>query len=323
MIIFLYGEDSFRSNQKLLEIKHRYLESDKSGSGLSSFDAEEEKEIAKKIIDVFSIPNLLAPKRLVIIKNMALAPREALGNSLEEYFKKHLGRISEDGDLVAVFWEKDSPKKSDRLFKLIEKNSKSQNFEKLTGTKLSQWILKEMKKIDGESKISRQALEKLVAYAGENSVLLGQEIQKLVNFADGKMISEKDIETLVKANIDNDIFKTIDMIGMNNKKEALALVHRHLENGEDPFYLFSMFIYQFRNLLKIADLRERGSSSEYDIFRVTKMHPFVVRKSLAQARNLGFARLKKIYKNLGEIDLKVKTGKADMKLSLDKFVAEL
>lgn len=323
MIIFLYGEDSFRSNQKLLEIRHKYLESDKSGSGLSSFDAEEEKEIAKKIIDVFSIPNLLAPKRLVIIKNIVLAPREILGNSFEEYLKKYLSRISEDKDLIVIFWEKDFPKKSDKLFKLIEKNSKSQNFEKLTGTKLSQWILKEMKEIDGKSEISKQALEKLVAYAGENPVLLGREIQKLVNFADGKMISEKDVETLVKADVDSDIFKTIDMIGMNNKKEALALIHQHLENGEDPFYLFSMFVYQFRNLLKIADFGERGSSSEYDISRITKMHPFVVRKSLSQARNLGFARLREIYRELGEIDLKVKTGKADMRFSLDKFVSEL
>lgn len=323
MIIFLYGEDSFRSNQKLLEIKRRYLESDKSGSGLSSFDAEEEKEIAKKIMDVFSIPNLLAPKRLVIIKNIVLASREVLENSFEEYLKKHLSGIAEDKDLIVVFWEKDFPKKSDRFFKLIEKNSKSQNFEKMTGAKLSQWILKEMKEIDSKSEISRQALEKLVAYAGENPILLGREIQKLVNFADGKMISEKDVETLVRADIDSDIFKTIDMIGMNNKKEALALLHQHLENGEDPFYLFSMFIYQFRNLLKIADFGEKGSSSEYDISRITKMHPFVVRKSLSQARNFSFARLREIYRELGDIDLKVKTGKADIKLSLDKFVAEL
>jgi DNA polymerase-3 subunit delta len=246
-----------------------------------------------------------------------------LENSFEEYLKKHLSGISEDKDLIVVFWEKNFPKKSDKFFKLIEKNSKSQNFEKLTGAKLSQWILKEMKEVDSKSEISRQALEKLVAYAGENPILLSREIQKLVNFADGKMISEKDIETLVKTDVDSDIFKTIDMIGMNNKKEALALLHQHLKNGEDPFYLFSMFIYQFRNLLKIADLRETGSSSEYDISRITKMHPFVVRKSLSQARNLGFARLREIYRELGDIDLKVKTGKADMRLSLDKFVAEL
>lgn len=323
MLIFLYGEDSFRSSQKLQEIKSKYLESDKSGSGLSLFDAEAEKEIAKKIIAAFSIPNLLASKRLVVIKNLILGSQTAFEGNLEEYFKKHLKEISQDSDLVAVFWEKGSPKKADPLFKLIEKNSKSQNFEKLTGVKLSQWILKEIKKIGHKGEISKQALEKLIVYAGEDPILLNQEIQKLLNFSDGKMISERDVETLVKASIDSDIFKTVDALGANNKKEALKLIHQHLENGEDPFYLFSMFIYQFRNLLKIADLREKGTSSEYEISKITKIHPFVVRKSLNQTRSFSFKRLKEIYADLGETDLKVKTGKMAMKLALDKFVAEL
>lgn len=323
MIIFLYGDDQFRSRQKVAEIKQKYLENDKSGSGLSYFDVENEKEAAKKIMDVFSIPNLLAPKRLVIIKNLITASRETDTSELKGYIIKNLEGISEDKNLVTVFWENSAVSKSDKLSKALEKNSKSQNFEKLTGAKLSQWILKEMKKIDGKSKISKQALEKLVAYAGEDTVSLYQEIQKLVNFSNSEMISERDIEILVKANLDNDIFRTIDMIGANNKKEALALLHRHLENGEDPFYLFSMFVYQFRNLLKIADLKEKRVSSEYAISQTTKMHPFVVRKSLNQVRNFGFIRLKEIYKELGKIDLGVKTGKADMRFSLDKFIAEL
>jgi DNA polymerase III delta subunit len=49
----------------------------------------------------------------------------------------------------------------------------------------------------------------------------------------------------------------------------------------------------------------------------------VVRKSLAQLRNFSFEKLKRIYKNLGEIDLAVKTGRLEKNLALDKFLAEL
>ena len=84
-----------------------------------------------------------------------------------------------------------------------------------------------------------------------------------------------------------------------------------------------MFIYQFRNMIKIADLMGRGIGNEYEISKITKMHPFVVRKSLAQVKVFTLERLKKIYRKLARFDLAVKTGKMDMKMALDKFVAEL
>jgi DNA polymerase III delta subunit len=322
MVIFLYGEDTFRSHQKLLGIKEKYLESDKSGSGLSSFDFDDKANL-KEVVSVFSMSNLLAPKRLVIIKRtIAKAPLDTQ-KELVEYLKKNIENFNNDTDLVILFWEDNAPKKNNALYKFLEKNTKKQNFEKLLGIKINQWILKTLHDHDEKATISKGALEKLVLYLGSETAFLDSEIGKLANYADGKMISEEDVETLVKANVDNNIFATIDALGQNNKKEAMRLLHNNLQNGEDPFYIFSMFIYQFRNMLKISDLRERGMSNEYEISKLTKIHPFVVRKSLAQTRIFTFDRLKKIYKKLGLYDTMVKTGKMEMKMALDKFVAEL
>lgn len=322
MIIFLYGEDSFRSFGKLAEIKNKYLASDKSGSGLSLFDCDE-KVLAEKIITAFETPNLLAPKRLVVAKRLIASFGEMDQKKILEFLKERRDKLLEDKDLVAVFWEENQPKKNNAIYKFLEKNARKQNFEKLTGVKLEQWIITRMKEIDEKAGISKPAVQKLILYAGNDMNLLDKELQKLANYSGGEMIGEKDVDLLVSANLDSNIFATVDAIGANNKKEALALLHRHLKKGDDPFYLFSMFLYQFRNLLKIADLRDRGISSEYEISKITKMHPFVIRKSLGQIRNFTFSKLKSIYQKLGDIDAKVKTGKLDMKLALDKFVAEL
>lgn len=324
MIIFLYGEDSFRSYQKIKELKNKFLQSDKSGSGLSAFDFQE-KISAGKIIDVFNLPNLLAPKRLVIIKNIIVSGTSEDQKEILEYLKKNIKNLESDKDLVAIFWENAMPSKANALYKFLESQTeiKKQNFEKLSGPKLNQWILKRVLELDSKSKISQTALDKLVLYIGSDTNILDKEIQKLVNFSSGRMISEKDIEELVKADLDNNIFATIDALGQNNKKEALKLLYRHLEKGDDPFYIFSMFVYQFRNLLKVADLKEKGIIDERRISQMTKLHPYVIKKSLAQVRNLPFAKLKKIYQKLGEIDFQAKTGKIDIGLALDKFVAEL
>ena len=194
--------------------------------------------------------------------------------------------------------------------------------------KINQWVLKRLKELDPRASIANSALEKLVAFSGGDTHTLNSEIQKLINFADGKIIKDEDIEKLVTANISIKIFDTIDALGANKKKEAAKLFHEHLKRGEDPFYLFSMFVYQFRNLLKAADLKENSGSDEYEIARVTGLHPFVVKKSLSQIRNFSLAgqaldRLKIIYQQLAELDTKIKTGKIDIRLALDKFIVEL
>lgn len=321
MMIFLYGEDSFRSSQKLAEIKNKFLLKDPVGTGLSVFDFEEKPE-TEKVISAMGTSNLLAPKRLVIVKNMIAEGAEMQQENLLEFLKKEKW-LKDDKDIVAVFWEADKPKKSDAFYKFLDKNAQSQEFEKLSGSKLDQWVLRKMKEGEQDAIISKTALEKLVAYTGENMYLLNSEIRKLTAHAGGKMITEEEVEFLVKANLSGNIFNTVDAIGANNKKEALNLLHRHLEQGEDPFYLLSMFIYQFRNLLKVADLKNKYGTNEYTIAKESKLHPFVVKKSLGQIRNFSWEKLKKIYQKLSELDTAVKTGKIEIKLALDKFIVEL
>ncbi|MFA6973261.1 MAG: DNA polymerase III subunit delta [Parcubacteria group bacterium] len=324
MLIFLSGTDAFSSSQKVLEIKNKFLAGDPTGSGLSAFDFES-KDRKGKLLDVFGMANLLSPKRLVIVKNLIAAGSELEREEILAYLKKDKS-LGQDSDLVVIFWEGNQPKKNSALFKFLEAKErviKKQNFEKMSGSKLGQWIVKRIKELDAQADIARSALEKLAAYVGEDNFLLDKEIQKLVNFAGGKMIQDADVELLVKANVDSNIFATIDALGGNNKKEALRLLHQHLVNGDDPFYILSMFIYQFRNLVKIADLQENQKAGEYEIAKIAKLHPFVVKKSLSQIRNFSWEKLQKIYQKLTDLDNRVKTGKIEIKLALDKFIIEL
>lgn len=325
MIIFLYGEDYFRSNQKIAEIKNKFLKSDSSSSGLSIFDFEENIK-SEDIFNVLTTANLLAPKRLVIIKNLMTAGLVGDQKKISNFLKSKKDELIKDEDLVIIFLEKENPKKSNALFKFFDSlgdKIKKQNFEKLSGVKLEQWIVKRIKNIDEKCGISRNALEKLILFTGGNMFLVDNEIQKLTNFSSGKIISEKDVDALVKSEADINIFNTIDALANNNKKEALKLLEDHLQKGEDPFYLFSMFVYQFRNLLKISDLKENYNANEFEISKITKMHPFVIRKSFSQTRNFPFDKLKIIYQKLTDLDVAIKTGKIDIKLALSKFIAEL
>jgi DNA polymerase III subunit delta len=321
MIIFLYGEDAFRSHQKLLEIKQKYLDKDKSASGLSFCDAESNKKILKDIKENFETSNLFSSKRLMIVKNILSATNETEQKEILEYLKKNKKKVLEDKDAVAVFWESALPKKTS-LFKFLNENTKKQNFEKLTGQKLTAWTMLILKDINPSTKISPAALQKFLSFTGENSSLIYFELQKISAYADKNTIGENDVDLLVKANINSNIFATIEALGANNKKEALELIHAHLEKGDDPFYLLSMIAYQFRTMLKIADLAQ-NINSEYEISQITKLHPFVVKKNLSQIKYFSLDKLKNIFRKLSRYDFLLKTGKLDARLALDKLVTEL
>jgi DNA polymerase-3 subunit delta len=321
MLIFLYGEDDFSSREKLDEIKNKFLARDRSGSGLFVIEGCE-TNAASKFSEVAASEGLFSKKKLIVVKNLLTEGSADAQNEALEYLKSKKN-IAESRDIVIVFWEESEPKKSAKLFSYLAKHAKKQKFSRLEGAKISSWAAGRFKKYDAKAKISKKALEKLMAYVGNDLFQLDNEIEKLLNFSAGKEIGEKDVEILVKSKISADIFETIEALSGGNKKEALRLLYNQIEAGGDPFYILTMYVYQIRNLLKIGDFYWKGVKNQYEIAKLARIHPYVVQKAMAQMRNFTKEKLLEIYQKLQKIDLGVKIGKVDINMALDKFVVEI
>jgi len=323
LIIFFYGEDEFRSLEKLKEIKDKFLEKNSSGSGLSSFDFEENKDIDfSEIRKSFGTKGLFFKKQLIIIKSLislaskttSLAAADFLGNSKN---------VFDDTDLVVVFWEKGKTNEKNELFKILSKKSKNQKFDVLSGAKLINRIKTQLERENEKVKISSGAIEKLISYTGGDSRSISNEIKKLASYKEKGTVEEKEIELLVKEKTSSSIFETIEALSGGNKKNALKLLSEQIKKGEDPIYILMMYVYQFRNFLKVSEFWEKGIRNPDEIARKTGVHPFVARKILSQISNFPQEKLKDVYKKLQLIDEKVKTGKGEIKLELEKFIVEI
>ena len=311
MIIFLFGEDSYRSRQKLNEIIEEYKKTHKSGLNLIFADCEEDNINISDLKDKIRQASMFKEKKLTIISNLFS------NHNLKDEFLKGIKDFLGSEDIIIIY-EKGNIKENDSLFKSLKKNSKSQEFKKLEGIQLKNWIKKEVEKKGGI--IDNNALQTLINYVRNDLWGMSNEIQKLINFKKNKSISEKDVETLVKAKIETDIFKTIDAVGLKNKKQALNLLYQHLESGDNPIYLLSMIGYQFRNLLVVKDLIEKSNPYAL-IVKKSGLHPFVVKKSYLQARQFSFPELKKIYQKIFQADLDIKTGKIEPEVALEMLIA--
>lgn len=300
MIYFLYGEDTYRSRQKLREIIEHYQEVHKSGLNLRFFEGKNLDYQDFK--DEFQQMPMFQEKKLLILKNVFQS------QEFKGHFLQNQKRFIDSKDII-VFQEEGKILPEDPLFKFLIKNAKEQEFQMLGGVKLKNWAENEFEKC--KSDIQPEALRWLLDYTGNDLWKLSNEIKKLAAFKQNKTIEVQDVDLLVKPEIETNIFKTIEALAAKDKKEALCLIHEHLERGDNPLYLLSMISFQFRNLLII---KKTGA---------LKGHPYFVRKTAALAGAFTFEELKKIYYKIFESDIKIKKGLADPQLVLDLLIAEI
>jgi len=331
MIIFLYGEDGYRSRQKLNEIIKQYKKIHKTGLNLKYFDLNpvrgqgvsvktQRKQTSNGVKEknfqdfkeVFRIKSMFKEKKLLILENV-FANKD---------FKEKFLAIKKDfvnSEDIILFYELKTISK-DNFFNFLKNNAKCQEFQPLSNQKLKDWIKNEFEKF--KIKISKSALEKLIDFVGNDLWRLSNEIKKLAAFKKKEIIETKDIELLVKSKIEADIFKTIDAISQKNKKKGLSLIKKHLQIGDNPLYLFAMINFQFRNLLVIRDLIDRGKNY-WEISRLTKLHPYVVKKCYLQAKKFTLSELKEIYKLIFQIDYKIKTGRVESETGLILLISKI
>jgi len=322
MIIFLYGPDTYRSGQKLNSIIEDYKKIQKTGLNFSVIDFEESD--FENFRQVAESSSMFKGKKLIVLKN--LFSNENVINGFLGYLKK--GNIIKTRDEIIIIYGKDIPyqefkENKKELFKKLTKEVKSQEFKLLGEIALKGWIKKEFELKNVQ--IDSAALGKLVFYVGNDLWQMQNEIKKLILFKNGKgMISENEIDLLIKSKIETNIFKTIDAIASGNKRLTFKFLREHERKGESENYILSMILWQFRNLIKVKS--QAGTVGGMQIEKTAKklhLHPYVFEKSLGQSRKFSFGELKKIYQKLLEVDYKIKTGKIEPKAALNLFISEI
>lgn len=330
MIIFLYGRDSFRLKQNLDKILVEYQKKNPSGLSHNVFDLVEYGQF-EKLENVLKPVTFFNEKKLIILKS-AFTSAEALTALIKKW-----DLISDKETILVATENLSAPelnKKDKTFFKLLTaKPNLASESEPLVGKSLENWVVKEATKL--AIQLEPQVTRKLIDYitpprrnfspkSGESDDQTGLawrldlELLKLANFAvatDRRQIEVGDIERLVTPRINLNIFDTIDAIANRNKAQGVILLAKHLEAGDDPYYLLSMLTYQFRNLLRVKDLVANNASAVLTasaIVKKTGLHPFVVGKLMQQVKKFELDELKYKFSEIAESDIKIKNGVVDI-----------
>jgi len=320
MVIYIYGQDTFRSRLYLKEQVEKFKQArDPQGYNVVFVDGKK-VEPGKVVSEITAVP-FLSPKRLVVVENI-------LSSSDKDLLGELVDRIKNNGiheNNIVIFWQGDSlgkVKEVKELEKVLKKEKYAQEFSQLAGSQLATWIVSEIKK--RRSEISSQAVNYLAQNAGFDMWFLTSLLDQVCAYAQNKEISLADVNIFLEEKIDDNIFNMVNMLVAGNKKESYKLLQEQRRLGEDDFKIFGLVVWQFRTLLMIRSLFDLQDNATSDsMAKQLGLHPFVVKKNLSLVKRYNKKQLANIYDQLLEMDFKAKTGQADLGLELDLLVQQL
>ncbi|MHB1041818.1 MAG: DNA polymerase III subunit delta [Eubacteriales bacterium] len=208
-----------------------------------------------------------------------------------------------------------------KLFKAVEKAGRAIEFTRLEKKDLLKWLGQRAK--GSGKRFAAGAAETLLDRAGTSLHALANELEKLVAYSgEAEVITAADVRELRLPPVEESIFNVVDAIG--NRRPAVALngVRDLLAAREPPMRLFSMVSRQFRLLLQVRDLLDRGCPPGQVAGRLN-LHSFVARKMVEQSGNFTRTGLVKVMGELLKLDEAVKTGRLEFYPALEALVLKL
>lgn len=329
MLIYLYGTNTYGIQGKTQQFVAKFeREVDQTGMNIVNYDGAHvtPSDITQS---VFS-QGLFVQKRMIIIKDISTANRDK--ESIETFVSLFEKLIAEKNDNIVIVLDrhvdvKKGPKgarkgsSEKKLFETLCNAHYAFPFPELDRSQLRSWA-QSRAQLHGVS-LSLQDSEYFVSNIGSDQWLLANELEKIIHYtlSQGEVTVSRDFITLLtKQDFQEKIFALLDTLIAGDTKKLLSLLNLFYEKGDDPHYIFSMIVWQFRIILNVASARnEQPNTSHTEIAKYIGVHPFVVQKVLKTVNKRSFDEIKSIYRKLADLDRKIKTGYASPELLIETF----
>lgn len=323
MVIYLRGEDEFRSSEAL----HGFVEAfrkkhDPAGLGIVRLDGEKVSDA--ELQQALATQGLLTSRRLIVVRNLSVNKKKDAADLLLAVVEAE--RVPRDH--ILIVWETGVPeqaKRSHQLFRTLaglsgrtpraKDRDFQERFDRLIGRHLETWVEAGAK--ERGIQLSPPARGALIALAGGNLRTLDQELEKLSHYRPQGMITPADVKLFVHAALDANIFDLTDAIGERNSERALELLERQFVVGAAPLYLVTMLTRHFRILRSIE---AAGQNHPATLARTLGLHPFVVSKALRQVGQFSGQELTDLFEAIVDLDQKLKSMSVDPQVELTLFV---
>lgn len=330
MIYVLSGQDDFSIAQALETIKKEL--GDEASLAMSTTTLDGQQLTFEELKTVCETIPFMTGKRLVVVEGF-LGRFESGTRTRRPAKTSKKSKKQEEAAVVADYLAGGIPETTilvlkegiisgdNSIFKSLAGKATTKNFALPRDTKLREWVQKRVKDEGGE--ISPQAVHLLARLVGSNLWIMASEIEKLLLYTDGRKIEEDDIQAVVGYNQQATVFNMVDAILEFKAEQAEKMLEHLFRSGVAPVYLLFMIARQVQLIVRVKELSRKRVTNREMQGKLGMTSEWVLKKTLDQASQYSFSRLKDVYRRLLDTDISIKTGKMDPELALNVLVAEL
>jgi DNA polymerase III subunit delta len=308
----LYGEEDFERDALCSWLMKALAPDQARDFNIDVFRGED--LAIEDILRVCSSYPLMAAHRLVVLRGCEKLSAEVC-RKLEAVVDAPL----ETTVLVAVGGKIDMRR---RFFQRLAGLGRAVEFRVPFDNQLPEWIQQYARRrgvlMDG------QAADLLRIYVGGNLRELASEIDKLAIYIGAEeRITRKAVEEVVGASRSVSIFELTNAIGSRDYRLSLVLIHRLLDQGEEPVRAISMVCRHFQLLLRAQRLIGKQLTKE-EMAAQLGISPYFLGAYLDQARNCPASSLWGGLSALLEADSRLKMqGRRQERLIMDLLIQRL
>ena len=251
--------------------------------------------------------------RLILIKNSGLF---AIGRKDDTAL---LASYANDmpKNAVIIFNEEKIDKRNS-FYKIVDKKGMCVDFKLPSENELVDFLVKRAKK--RKVIVSSSSCVYFLRCILGNMDTIVSEIDKLIDYCMEKgEIKNNDIDAVCTKSLESKIFYLTEQIGNRNLSNALYAYENLILNKEQPLMILAMIARQFRYILQLKELSEKGFNADMAASALG-IRRFQAVEFLKQSSSFEYNTLIKALKDCLECDVKIKTGKLSDKTGVESLI---
>lgn len=302
-----YGQEDYMKKQYVNKIKEQIVD---PAYEIMNLDKQEGKGVSvDQIIDFAETMPFMSERRMLIIKDSGLfkSGKKEESSKLADYIDKLPSSV------CIVFMESEIDKRLS-LYKKVSKDHEAVEFKVATEKELLTWTKKELHRY--KVNMSNQATEYFIRIVPPGMESIINEIKKLAAYKTDGEVTQEEIDQVCTKSLDIRIFELVKLLGNKDTKGVLEIYSNMLEMKEPPIRILAMVARQFRMILKVKYMRQKGHGNQSIVSR-TGFRSFMVTESIRQSSNFTFGQLEAAIEECLEADANIKTGMMKPELAVE------
>ena len=270
------------------------------------------KTSARDAIGAANEITLSTSRRIIVIKEFDKIKEDETEMVLE-YLKR-------PAPMATVVFQATAVDQRRKISTALLKSATVVAFDRLSEQQAARWAEGYLKLRD--CRIEASALGLLIGLVGTRLSRLASELDKLASYAGGGFINSATVEELVPRAREHTTWELWDAILERNRKRALRLTERLLDDGNDPLMILGALAGLYRRLLAAKDLMARGAPAE-EVNRATGRYGRNAADFNARVSRSAREEIVHGLRRITQVDNAIKNSEATPRLQIQYLVAEL